>query len=108
MSVNKLKTEIQRLANDFAEDLLRALSSASFAELSAELQGSGPARVAAKAAGPARTADGGRARTPRGASNGAGGKGRGRRTAADMGKTIDAIVSTLKTAGAGGLRSEDL
>jgi hypothetical protein len=88
MSATKLKKTIEALANEFADELLRALGNASFSELSAELHGAGGVRAA-----PGRAGGGGR---------------RARRSESDLDETIDRIVSTLKSAGAGGLRSEEL
>src|SRR5438552_4006574 len=96
MSASKLKKTIETLANEFADDLLRALGSASFAELSAELHGSRGVRAEMRAV-PAGRGGGGR-----------GGRGTARGGAADVGASIDRIAGALKSAGAGGLRSEEL
>ena len=91
MSASKLMTTIEKLATEFADELLHALGTASFTELSAEL-GRSAGRPAAKSAARAPAAK-------RGRRGGGGG---------DASASIDRVVSTLRSAGATGMRSEEL
>jgi hypothetical protein len=95
----QLRNQINDLAIKFASQLMSALQTASLSELANEAASQGSRR------GPGRPAKGGIGAGPLSAP-GRGGK-RRRRSAADIGETVDAIVKLLKTNRAG-LRAEQI
>ena len=100
----ELRNHINHLAMQFASQLMAALKTASLSDLAAESAsqsgGAGGRR------GPGRPAKGGSAKAPSESAAGRGGK-RRRRSAADIGETVEAIVKLLKT-NTKGLRAEQI
>ena len=107
----ELRNHINQLATQFASQLMAALKNASLSDLAAESAsqsggghsgGSGGGKR-----GPGRPAKGASAKAPsESAPAGRGGK-RRRRSAADIGETVEAIVKLLKT-NTKGLRAEQI